>query len=128
MTLDELSTAWNDLRNSALGRGVAPNVPPKLAEEVERRWGMWRNALQGLPPAAQDWSQGYTWKWVKAYRRLLAKVQKAGAGPKNVLPETTFEQTADALTIFSTNVAIGLGVAGAATVLYFVATRRGNGA
>ncbi len=124
MTLDELSAAWNDLRNAALGRGLAPNVPPALAANVDRQYKAWRKALIHMPAAADMLASAYTRDWVSKYRRLLARVQKAGAGPQNVLPTTPFELSTDALTVFSRNVAIGLGVAGAAMVLYFVATRR----
>ena len=129
MTLDELSTAWNDLRNSALGRTTAPNVPPALAATVERQYKAWRKALIHMPAAADMMASTYTSHWVTKYRRLLAQVQKAGAGPKNVLPATPYELGIDALTTFSRNVAIGLGVGGAALVFYLIATkRRGRGA
>ena len=128
MSLDELSAAWNDLRNAALGRGVAPNVPPALAASVDRQYKAWRKALIHMPAAADMMASAYTRDWVAKYRRLLARVQKAGAGPQNVLPTTPFEASTDFLTVFSRNVAIGLGVAGAAVVLYFVATRKSNGA
>lgn len=50
MTLQELSDSWNELRNAAQGRGVAPIAPPAIAERVSVQWEAFRAWLGSLGP------------------------------------------------------------------------------
>ena len=116
---DALIKAWNKLKNRALGRGTgAPNVPPKLAAEVLREYKRYRAARHSAYPSM-------TYKHVRRYRKVLAKVEAAGvklkAGEK--LEPTNVEELGegiDAAARFAKNTAIVLGVMGATGLVYMI--------
>lgn len=126
MNLDELSEAWNTLRNDALGQGVVPNVGPALAKEVAREYAAWRKALKHMPAAADMMASVYTRGWVTKFRRLRAKVKSSGVKVTAKLPQTPFEQGLIALDTFGRNIAIGAGVGGVLIIGFILATRGGR--
>ncbi len=118
---DALVKAWNKLKNRALGRGTGkPNVPAKLAAEVQRQYDRYRAARHSAYPSA-------TYKHVRRYRKVLAKVEAAGVKIKRAdkLEPTNVEELAegiDSAARFAKNTAIVLGVMGA-TGLVFMLTK-----
>ena len=123
MTPDELSKAWNELRNAALGRGVSPNVSPALAARVAREWEGWRKAH--LTPGFKVAAPTFTYRWTKRYRSLLRAVHKEGAAKKIDLPfKTPMEELGDSFTNFGRNIAITAGVVGGVYVI--IALSRGT--
>lgn len=74
MTLAELSTAWNDLRNAALGRGTAPLVSAPLALAVGRAWEGWRAYYDGLGVSAAEVPTLSSPEWIDRYRELAERV------------------------------------------------------
>ncbi len=128
MELDELSEAWNTLRNDAIGRGVAPIVGPALAREFNTQYSAWRKALIHLPAAADMMASVYTRGWVAKYRKMRAKVSASGVKATSDLARTPMELSLEALDKLAQNVAIGAGVGGVLLVAFMWATRRrGNG-
>ncbi len=128
MELDELSEAWNTLRNDAIGRGVAPIVGPALAREFNAQYSAWRKALIHMPAAADMMASVYTRGWVAKYRRLRAKVSGSGVKVTSSLAQTPFEQGLVAVDKLGHNIAIGAGVGGVLLIAFMWATRRrGNG-
>ena len=128
MTLDELSEAWTTLRNDALGRGVAPNVKPALARNVELQYSAWRKALMHMPPAADMMASYFSRRWVMKYRKLRAQVKASGVTVTSTLPETTFETLLVKSDRFGQNIALGAGIGGVVLIGFMWATRRrGNG-
>lgn len=98
MTLAELSSAWNVLRNAALGRGTTPKVSARLGEHVGIEYEAWRAWLseQG---ALEDWVPSVTASsWVDRYRALWKLVDKEGKAPAStlMLEKTPLESAADA--------------------------------
>jgi len=95
-TLQDLSDAWNALRNAALGRGVRPNVPPGLAERVATDYARWRLWYRDQDPfvTLTDIRDGVT--WIRLYRNLLTAVEKAGQQPERKLEPGIIEQAAEA--------------------------------
>lgn len=125
MTPDELSKAWNKLRNAALGRGMSPNVPPALAARVEREWKAWRKAH--LTPDFKIAAPTFTYRWTKRYKSLLKAVQRAGAGKKIEVPfKTPLEELGDSFSNFGRNIAITVGVVGGVYVLIALVTSGGG--
>jgi hypothetical protein len=132
MTIDELSTAWNNLRNAALGRGVVPVVSQPLADEVGTAYEEWRAHLADKSAAAlllpitptsivED-------VWVQRYRDLVAKVNGENVAVKDVLGQTFAEKAKSDAAAFATSaggfgkqvlVAVAGGLAVAGIVYYF---------
>ena len=126
MTLDELSEAWNALRNDVYGRGLAAKVPPALAADFDRQYSAWRKALIHMPAAADMMASAYARKWVTKYRALKARVQKAGVKVTASLPQTPFEQGLVAVDTLSRNIALGAGIGGILLVGFFLASKVGR--
>lgn len=80
MTLTELSTAWNDLRNAALGRTATPNVPTALAAEVGTSYEQWRAYLASGPTWTAEVVPELASTWLERYRALASKVHVAVPG------------------------------------------------
>jgi hypothetical protein len=97
MTLTELSTAWNDLRNAALGRSTTPLVPPVLAAKVGNAYERWLNWYSFAGPPSDMIPSITAAPWVDEYRALLAEVQAAGVKPASVLASTPLEGAAAAV-------------------------------
>ena len=88
MTLEELSEAWNQLRNAALGRGITPLVSQALAAKVAERYAAWREYYTDpdfvqFGPADLSASS-----WVTEYRTLAARVKAEGIKLTYELPTT----------------------------------------
>ncbi len=126
MNLDELSEAWNTLRNDALGQGVAPKVGPALAKRVARDYRAWRKAMMSMPAAADMMTSVYTRKWVHRYRLLVQLVRDDGIKVTEPLAATPFEQTLSTVDTWGRNVAIGAGIGGILLIGFILATRGGN--
>jgi hypothetical protein len=92
MTLTELSAAWNDLRNAALGRGEARpiKVPLALGLEVGIAYEEWRAYLASRGPLESAIPE---LQWLEKYRALAAKVKAAGVNFE-APPATLLEQAA----------------------------------
>lgn len=78
MTLQELSDAWNLLRNSALGRGTRPNVSEPLADEVAEAHSEFRRWLAQQGPLSGVSAELSGQPWIDRYRELAAAVRKEG--------------------------------------------------
>lgn len=118
-SLDELSAAWNGLRNAALGRGTSPNVSPALAADVSRAYDEWREWLQHAPPIADVLAHAMAHNWVKRYRALVARVQREGQTPTDVLPVTSVEASLKVAEKLQSNIAWGLVGTGVGVALFF---------
>lgn len=75
MTLSELSAAWNELRNAALGRGTAALVSPALADEISDAYESFRAWLAEQGPSADLAASVTASEWVELYRELAADVR-----------------------------------------------------
>lgn len=127
MTIEQLSTAWNNLRNAALGRGVTPIVSPELAIEVGTQYEAWRayladkSAAAWIPLSPTSFVED---EWVQRYRALVAKVQAENVTVPDVLPPTLAEKAKGQAKDIGKQVAIavasGLVVAG---VMYYFTHR-----
>lgn len=126
MNIDELSSAWNEMRNAALGRGLKANVSAELAKVVAGEYERWRAARAEMGPVDDVLSAFTTRQWVTRYRNLVSKVQKEGIKLANVLPPTTLERALQGIDKWNRNFAIGLGV-GAGIVVTVIFATRGNG-
>lgn len=126
MTLDEISEAWNTLRNDVYGRGLASKLPPALAADFDRQYSAWRKALIHMPAAADMMASAYARKWVTKYRALKARVQKSGLPVTASLPQTPFEQGLAAVDSLSRNIALGAGIGGLLLVGFFLASKVGR--
>jgi hypothetical protein len=103
MNLTELQTAWNELRNAALGRGVTPLVPQPLADRVGNTYERWRVWLANFPPwklqeiLIDPVTAPEPWAWLKQYRALSAEVTAAlkqrGNTAYKPMPPNFIEQT-----------------------------------
>lgn len=117
MTSQELSDAWNELRNAALGRGTSPRVSPALARVVAREYEKWRRELHASPWKGDD-PPPWVWEQVATYRKVFAKVKAEGKAPKKELPQTPLERVGRGLETLARNFAIGLGVFGGAYIIF----------
>ncbi len=127
-SIDELSDAWNNLRNAAMGRGGAPNVSPALARRVEREYARWRNWRRDVGPIDDMFSSWSTRRWVARYRDLMAKVDREGKGPEARLAMTPMEAAAVQMDRGAVNLAIGAGVAAVTVIAIMLGKgKRGNG-
>lgn len=132
MTLAELATAWNDLRNAALGRGTSPRVPRELADRVGKRYEAFRQWYESAW-SLEDWVPSVTAaQSVRDFRALADEVRAAGR-PVADLPATPIEQGQRAfVAVVDTAETIGrwvlglaLAIGGAAGVIA-IARSRGN--
>lgn len=96
MTLAELSTAWNDLRNAAFGRGTVPRVSRALAETVGRYYEEFRAWLADAGPLEELAPSVTAAQWVGRYRALWKMLQAEGKAPALglTLPPSWNEQIA----------------------------------
>jgi hypothetical protein len=129
VTLNELSNAWNDLRNAALGRGTTPQVPAPLAAKVGREWTAFRRWLAEQGVLEDIFASAVSQAWVQRYRVLLAQVRAAGAPVETdlALEQTPLELLKDAgaaALSFAEKLAWGLGALGALGLVFVVVTRR----
>lgn len=96
MTITELSAAWNDLRNAALGRGTKPNVSAALAARVGSEYDAWRAYFETAPPTEDADMPAVTLQgdWLNRYRVLVAAVQSEGVSVA-ALPKDASERALD---------------------------------
>lgn len=78
MTLAELSQAWNDLRNAALGRGLNPNVKPATAELIGNAYERWRAWYQKAGVSDDMVASVSAAPMVELYRKTLALAKAEG--------------------------------------------------
>lgn len=78
MKLQELSDAFNALRNDALGRGTTPLVSPLLAAKVANVYERWRTYLGNAGVLDDVFADVTAAGWVKQYQALAAEVQGEG--------------------------------------------------
>lgn len=91
MTLQELSDAYNALRNDALGRGLTPNVPAALASKVGNTFDRFKAWLANAGPLTDVVADAVALPWVNEYRGLATEVQAAGVKLSAPLPTTLGE-------------------------------------
>lgn len=115
MTLDELSKAWNDLRNAALGQGLTPNVKPTTATTIGNYYERWRTWLAGAGVATDMAAEVTAAPWLSLYRDA-ARLAKADGAKFVELEQTAGERAGGAVSsvVGSTR---GLLYAAAAVVL-----------
>jgi hypothetical protein len=93
MTLAELSTAWNDLRNAALGQGLVPNVKPVTATKIGNyyeRWRAWYATAGAMSDLVPDATAA---QWLSLYRDA-AKLALADGAKFTVLEQQPLERLA----------------------------------
>jgi hypothetical protein len=108
MTLNELSDAWNALRNSTLGRGTNSRVPEPLADRIGRRYEAFRAWLADEGPSGDILTSYTARKWIGEYRSLLEAAQRAGARPEHVLELTATEAAHAAAVALKRSATFGL--------------------
>lgn len=82
MTIAELTQAWDDLRNAALGRGTMPNVSRALAETVGRYYEEFRAWLADAGPLEELAPSITAAQWIGRYRALWNMLQAEGKAPE----------------------------------------------
>jgi hypothetical protein len=92
MNLTELTNAWNQLRNAALGRGTAPSVAPALAAVVGVRYERFREEL-GRAHVEAEYLGLPAWVYAE-YNDTLRRVR--AALPDAELPPEPAEGPVDA--------------------------------
>jgi hypothetical protein len=76
MEIAALSTAWNDLRNAALGRSTKPLVSAPLADHVASEYSAWRAFYETAQPEADSLDDGRQLDaWAERYGALLKAVR-----------------------------------------------------
>jgi len=95
MTLQELSDAWNELRNATLGRGVTPNVSAPLATRVANTYERWRSWLANATPLTDIAADLTAAGWLDEYRQLVAAAKAEGV-IVTALPTTFGENVSSA--------------------------------
>jgi hypothetical protein len=98
MKLQELSDAWNALRNDALGTGVTPRVPKQLADRVGNTYERWRTWLGNAGPIDDMIAEVSASTWLADYRALASEVAAAGVKLSAPLPTTLGESVSSAVT------------------------------
>lgn len=82
MTLQQLSDAWNALRNAALGRTAQAAVPAQLAEQVGRAWEAFSAWLADQGPFSEVLGRlvgdSDAAQWVELYNELRVQVAAQG--------------------------------------------------
>jgi hypothetical protein len=95
MTLAELSQAWNDLRNAALGRGTTPIVKPVTATTIGNYYERWRQWYTSAGVSDDMIASVSAAQWVDLYR-AAAKLAKADGAQFAELGATPVEQVTKA--------------------------------
>lgn len=124
MTLDDLSQAWNDLRNAALGRGVKPIVAEPLASQVGNAYERWRQYLASAGPSQDLVPSATAWPWLQQYRELASKVSAAGV-QFQALPVQPLEQASSFYGDTVRTVAIAVGAIALPLVALILLRKRG---
>lgn len=109
MTGLELSEAWNDLRNAALGRGVKPVASAALAARVGNEYERFRSWFdtehEELAPTVLPGTQAAD--WVERLRALTKEVKAEGIAVRE--PSATFgEKAAQAASSIGSGLVLGL--------------------
>lgn len=124
MQLQELSDAWNRLRNAAQGRGVDPVVSSELADLItseHERFRVWLLDQGPLDELAQQTVSNEPQRdWVRRYNQLRSMVDAEG---KPTPPELE-EPTTLAQDVVSTGSKLAAVVAVAAAALLLMKVRR----
>jgi hypothetical protein len=97
MTLAELSTAWNDLRNATLGQSVVPLVKPVTATTIGNyyeRWRAWYATAGAMADMVPDATAA---QWLSLYRDA-AKLAKADGAKFTELEAQPLERAVAAVT------------------------------
>lgn len=97
MTLTELNSAWQSLRNAALGRsGFEQHVSSELASRFTQAYAGWRQWYEqaGVTPEAFGSTHPEVLGWIKRYRDLAFDMRREGLQLPE-LGETAGEQLAD---------------------------------
>jgi len=120
MDVAELSTAWNALRNAALGRGTSPMVDAALAKEVADAYEAWRVVLADADPIDDAAASITLAPWVERYCELLAKVKATGQQPQATLTPTPVERATEAAESLAYLLGAGVVVLGLGALLVAV--------
>ena len=133
-TIQQLSEAWNALRNAALGRGTAlpAGMPSELADEVGlafEQWRIWLDEQSALGEAQHEITlAGEGREWADRYAALAKEVSAATGKPLPETPVAPVErvatQTVEAIKPWASLVLVGAGVGLAVAALSFVRGRR----
>ena len=87
-TINDLSSAWNALRNAALGRGTKPLVSPALATEVGSAYDAWRAWLAAQGPGLDLGSQITYGSEAEAFvRKYMALAGRVASETGKTLPD-----------------------------------------
>lgn len=132
-TVQQLSNAWNELRNAALGRGVQlpAGMSSELADEVGDaydRWRAWLSEQGALAEAQREITLiGDGREWADRYEALAEQVTRATGKRLPLAPSSPIEQAAEQigtkLTPWALLVFAGAGVVIAAKLFGGVRTR-----
>lgn len=98
MNLQELSDAFNALRNDALGRGTQPLVSAALATKVGNTVDRFKNYLSGASVLDDITADATAHGWVDEYRSLATAVKAEGIKLTAPLPTTFGEVVATTAT------------------------------
>lgn len=113
MKLQELSDAWNNLRNDALGRGTQPLVSQALADRVGNAYERFKTWLGNAGVLDDVLADAVAHGWVDQYRELAKAVQGEGKLKTAPLPTTFGEIVA--------STAQGIANVGSAAILIVAA-------
>lgn len=115
-TVQQLSDAWNQLRNAALGRGtqLPAGMSSELADEVADAWEDWRAWLveQGALAEAQREITllGDGRDWADRYEELAAEVTRATGKRLPSAPSSPVEQVVSQAAAIASPFALALFV------------------
>lgn len=109
MTLNELSEAWNELRNRTLGRGLSPLVSAGLATRIANHYERWRKYLETAGPLDDLAASVQASDWLARYRELADAAKAEGVSLPNELAPQITEQLGPAVSKLGMGlIAIGL--------------------
>jgi hypothetical protein len=109
VTLTELSSAWNALRNATLGRGAVPLVSNALAQEIGGAYEEWRKYYEEAG-INEDLAASVTASaWVERYRSLVEAAHSEGVNV-SALPLNPLERAKAAASGGINLLAIALGI------------------
>jgi hypothetical protein len=94
VNVTDLSEAWNNLRNAALGRGTTPHVSPGLADTVGMQYERWRAYYAASGPLDDVFTSYSASEWLAIYRKLVADVRAEGVKVE-ALPRAPWEKITD---------------------------------
>jgi hypothetical protein len=119
MKLQELSDAWNSLRNDVFGRGVVPTtaVPKPLADRFANTYDRWRAWLGNAGVIDDVLADATAASWVSDYRALAADLAAAGVKITAPLPTTFGENVSSA----AASAAVAAGKLGATIAIVIAA-------